>query len=142
MSAPARFPFLPRAGGNGPNDLVPLLPARLSRGGTDVDVVGLVDSGSSFSVLPFDTGARFGLDWNRLPNGLTLAGAFGGIPAKVLAVDITFGPFGPVTQLFAWARTNDPPVLFGQVTFFLNFDVFFFRAQSFFEIQPATTSTP
>jgi hypothetical protein len=141
MSSPARFPYLPRGTGSGPHDLVPLLPARLSRGGIDVDVMALVDSGSSFSVLPYDVGARFGFDWSRLPNSLILAGPGGGRPAKVIALDLTFGPFGPVSQLFAWSRTNDTPVLFGQITFFLNFDVFFFRAQGHFEIQPATTSS-
>jgi hypothetical protein len=142
MSSPARFPYLARGSGSGPHDLAPLLPARLSRGGIDLDVVGLVDSGSSFSVLPFDVGANFGFDWNLLPHGLTLVGAAGGRPAKVIALDLTFGPFGPVSQLFAWSRTNDTPVLFGQITFFLNFDVFFSRAQAFFEIQPASTTTP
>jgi hypothetical protein len=143
VSAPARFPFLPRGAGSGPLDLAPLLPARLSRNGVDVDIVGLVDSGASFSVLPYDVGARFGLDWNRLPNGLILGGAAGGIPAKLIALDLTFGPFGPVSQLFAWADRTGPPIVFGQATFFLNFDdVFFARARGFFEIQPATAPTP
>jgi len=141
MSSPARFPYLQRGTGNGPHDLVPFLPAVLSRGGINVSVLGLVDSGSSFSVLPYDVGNRYGLDWNHLPHGLTLAGPAGGRSAKVLAVDLTFGPFGPLSQLFAWSSANDTPVLFGQITFFLNFDVFFCRAQSYFEIQPATTSS-
>lgn len=142
MSSPARFPFLPRPGGSGPLDLAPLLPARLSRGGIDVDVVGLVDSGASFSVLPYDIGARFGLDWNQLPHGLTLGGVASGTPAKLIALDITFGPIGPVSQLFAWAKTNGPPLVFGQVSFFLDFDIFFARNRSFFEVQPAAAAAP
>jgi len=142
MSSPARFPFLPRVGGSGPLDLAPLLPARLSRGGIDVDVVGLVDSGSSFSVLPYDVGSQFRLDWDRLPQALMLGGVASGVAAKVIAVDMTFGPIGPVKQLFAWAKSNAVPLVFGQVTFFLNFDVFFARSRSFFEIQPAVAPTP
>ncbi len=142
MSTPTRFPFLPRPAGSGSLDLAPLLPACLSRNGVDVDLVGLVDSGSSFSILPFDIGARFGLPWNSLPHALTLGGIGRGIPAKMIALHMTFGPIGPVSQLFAWANSNDLPIVFGQATFFMNFDVFFFRAQSYFEIQPATAATP
>lgn len=142
MSSPARFPYLPRGTGNGPLDLAPLLPVRLSRNGIDVDVVALVDSGASFSVLPYDVGVQFGLAWNALPHGLMLGGVAKGSPAKMIALDLTFGPIGPVSQLFAWASNNDPPVALGQATFFLNFDVFFYRAQSYFEIQPASAPTP
>ena len=143
MSAPARFPFIARSGApSGPRFLAPLLPARLSRNGTDVDVLGLVDSGAMFSVLPYDVGARFGEDWNRLPRALTLAGTAGGVPAKVLALDMAFGPYGPVPQLFAWSSTNAQPAIFGQVSFFLDFDIFFFRARGYFEIQPASAATP
>ena len=142
MTTPAQFPYLPRGTGNGPHDLAPLLPARLSLNGIDVDVVGLVDSGSSFSILPFDVGAQFGLDWDQLPRGVMIGGAAGRGPAKMVAVTMTFGPLGPVTQVFAWKRANDTPVVFGQVTFFLNFDICFYRTRGYFEIQPASVATP
>jgi hypothetical protein len=138
MSAPLQFPFQPRPNGSGPGDLVPLLPVTLTRGGVSVDVTGLVDTGSTFSVLPYDVGMRFGVTWHALPAAIGLAGPAGPTPAKLLALDATIGSLAPVTLLFAWASSNAYPVLFGQANFFMEFDVFLFRRQGFFQIQPAT----
>ncbi len=142
MTPVVRYPFLPRGGANGPLDLVPLLPACLSRNGIEVDVVGLVDSGATFSVLPYDVGALFGVDWNLLPNSLSIGGVGRRVPAKMLSLEMTFGPIGPVVQSFAWISDNSMPVIFGLVTFFLSVDVFFYRTRGYFEIQPATAATP
>jgi hypothetical protein len=138
MTAPIQFPFLPRPNGNGPLDLVPLLPVQLRYAGVSVDVVGLVDTGSSFNVLPYDDGAKFGIDWNNLPQSLTLGGARGPTPAKILTLDAVIGSLTPVSLVFAWASSNDFPVIFGQANFFFNFDVCLFRRHSYFQIQPAT----
>jgi hypothetical protein len=138
MTAPIQFPFLPRPNGNGPLDLVPLLPVRLTHGAVSTDVVGLVDTGSSFNVLPYDVGAQFGIAWNSLPQSLTIGGAHGPTPAKILTLDAVIGSFAPVSLMFAWASSNDYPVLLGQANFFFNFDVYLFRRQSLFQIQPAT----
>lgn len=142
MSAPSRFPFVSLGTGLSPFDLAPLLPARLARNGVGIDAVGLVDSGATISVVPFDVGARFGEDWNKLPRELTLGGASSGVPAKLLALEMTFGAIGPVTQLFAWSSSNAQPVIFGRVSFFLDFDILFYRARGYFEVQPASAATP
>ncbi|MEP6988340.1 MAG: hypothetical protein ABI970_22235 [Chloroflexota bacterium] len=39
-----------------------------------------------------------------------------------------------VELLFAWAGTDNTPILFGQINFFLHFDVCFFRTELIFEI--------
>lgn len=138
MSTAAQYPFLPRPGGNGPRDLVPLLPFRASHAGVTHDLIGLVDTGSSFSVLPYDTGTQFGVAWGSLPQSLTLAGAGGPTPAKLLRVVAEIGSFAPVSLVFAWASSNNYPILLGQANFFFEFDVCLFRRRSLFEIQPAT----
>ncbi len=138
MIPPAVFPFVPRPGGLGPGDTVPLLTVRLSTNGVVFDATGLVDTGATFSVLPLDVGARFGVDWNRLTRPLAIGGAFGPVPARLLPVDAVVGPFPPVKLLFAWARSNAVPVLFGQTNFFDEFDVCFFRRRGEFHLQPAT----
>lgn len=134
----ARFPYLPRPGGNGPLDLAPYLPLRLSSGPIVVDVTGLLDTGASFSVLPYDTGNQFGIAWASLPHSLHLSGAHGPTVAKALTLDAVIASFPPVSLTFAWVRTNNYPLALGQANFFFEFDACFFRRQSFFEIQPAT----
>lgn len=138
MTQPIGFNYLPRPGGSGPNDLAPLLPVRLTLGRVVVDVVGLVDTGSSFSVLPLDIGSRFGVPWASLPQHLTLGGAGGSIPARVLTVEGVVGTFAPLPLKFAWASNNAYPVLLGQANFLFEFDVCFFRRRGEFHIQPAT----
>jgi hypothetical protein len=135
---PLATPFSPRPGGSGPLDLVPLLAARLSRGGVSIDVVGRVDSGASFSVLPLDVGRRFGVPWASLPLHLAIGGAAGSVPARVLTVSGVIGPFPAVALHFAWANTNAVPLAFGQANFFYEFDVCVFRRRGEFHIQPAT----
>jgi hypothetical protein len=138
MTSPIQFPFLPRPNGNGPLDLVPLLPLRLSHLGVSIDVAGLVDSGSTFNVLPHDVGAKFGANWNQLSQALTLGGAGGSAQPKLLTLDAVIGSMAPIKLVFAWAATNSYPVILGQANYFYCFDVFLYRRQSMFQIQPAT----
>jgi hypothetical protein len=94
--------------------------------------------GSTFNVLPYDVGAKFGIGWNQLSQSLNLGGAGGVAQAKLLTLDAVIGSMAPVSLVFAWATTNSYPVLLGQANFFYCFDVFIFRRQSVFQIQPAT----
>ncbi|HXD86779.1 MAG TPA: hypothetical protein VN641_09805 [Urbifossiella sp.] len=138
MSGAARFPFLPRPGGNGPLDQLPFLPLKIAHGNVSLDLIGIIDSGASFSVLPYDVGLRFGVSWSNLPSPLSLGGAYGRSPAKMINVKATVPPFPPIPIFFAWVKSNHSPVLLGQVDFLFHFDVYLCRRHSYFEIQPAT----
>ena len=50
--------------------------------------------------------------------------------------DATVGKFPPVQLAFAWTRSNAVPVLLGQVNFFMEFDVCFYRSRLVFEVKP------
>lgn len=121
-----------------PQTLAPLLPLRLRRGGVTVDVTGLVDSGATYSVLPYDLGSRFGVNWHSLPHSLTVGGVLQGAPAKLLAVEELIGSLPLTPLLFAWVTTNAVPVLLGQTNFFFEFDVCFYRSRSQFTVAPRT----
>jgi hypothetical protein len=136
MSNTLRFPYKARGGSNGPVDQVPLLPFTLHRGQVSLTLEGLIDSGSVFSVLPFDIGARFGFSWDAEP-GLVHLGGIARSPAKVVPFTANIGSI-TTTLSFAWARSNSYPILLGNADFFFNFDVFLCRRHSYFEIQPAT----
>jgi hypothetical protein len=63
-----------------------------------------------------------------------LGGNLAQLEARVLIVTALMPTFEPVRLAFAWTRANDVPVILGQVNFFLEFDICFFRARQFFEI--------
>jgi hypothetical protein len=46
------------------------------------------------------------------------------------------GGFPAVRLAFAWAQTDAVPVALGQVNFFMEFDVCFYRSRSSFEVRP------
>jgi hypothetical protein len=135
---PAVFPFQPKNPAAGDFTFAPLMPFRLTHGAISEDVVGLLDTGASTNALPYDIGLKFGLDWDMLPVRFTVGGSAGGIPAKGLPLTAHIAHLPPVTLVFAWAKSNALPVLLGQVNFFMEFDVCFFRQRGVFEVRPAT----
>jgi hypothetical protein len=56
MSAVESFPYVDRNPQSGGFDLMPDLPILLRRQGRTVAAVGLVDSGASINVLPYNDG--------------------------------------------------------------------------------------
>jgi hypothetical protein len=131
-----QFPYVERNPKQGPQSLAPLLPLSLQLGEVTVDVAALLDSGASLSVLPFDVGVRLGAAWERQTVDVPLAGTLRGVPAKGLLLTGVVGSFPPVRLAFAWAQSDDVPVILGQTNFFAEFDICFFRSRSLFEIKP------
>jgi hypothetical protein len=60
--------------------------------------------------------------------------------ARVLIVTGTVSNFPEVRLAFAWTKSEDIPLILGQVNFFMEFDVCFYRSQSAFEIKPKSQS--
>jgi hypothetical protein len=44
--------------------------------------------------------------------------------------------FPPVELAFAWTQAAEVPLILGQINFFLEFDICFFRSQAAFEVTP------
>jgi len=65
-----------------------------------------------------------------------LTGNLAQLEARVLIVSAKVAQFAPVRLALAWTQANNIPLILGQVNFFLEFDVCFFRSQSVFEIRP------
>lgn len=136
MTAPASFPYSQRYPALGPAGMMPYLPLELRFGGNLIQAHGLVDSGATINVLPFQLGVQLGADWNRLQSIAALGGILGSVPAKFLLVQATVAPFAPVIRTFAWSQDPNVPLLLGQFDFFEFFDVCFRRSRLVFEIQP------
>ena len=92
------------------------------------------DSGARISVLPYSLGVQLGLDWHAQRAPLALGGAFASVPAYGIIVEATIGRLSTVRLGFAWADSDEIPILLGHFNFFREFEVHFVRAQKYFEI--------
>jgi hypothetical protein len=136
MSAAAQqFPYVPRDPSLGNASLAPMLPLTLV-GSQTVATSGLVDSGAAINVLPYSLGVQLGFDWTQETRSVELSGNLASVEARVVVLSAVVGSFPPVRLAFAWAQTDAISIILGQVNFFLEFDVCFFRSRGLFEVRP------
>jgi hypothetical protein len=136
MSNPKRFPFIERRNQKGEANVFPCVPVALSDRDRSLEVFGLLDTGSSLNVLPYNLGLDLGAVWEEQKLSIPLSGNLAPVEAKGLAVMAQISDFPPIHLVFAWAKSNDPPVILGQLNFFLEFDVCFYRSQLAFDVCP------
>ena len=117
-------------------DSLPRIPLTFRYNNQQLDVIGLVDSGSTVSVLPYDIGLQLGARWDDRRANLRLAGNLGKSLAMPLSIMATIGDFAPVQLVFAWVKVANPPLILGQTNFFMEFDIHFYRSRLEFEIEP------
>jgi hypothetical protein len=122
-------------------DRLPRLPLFLYREECEVEVVGLVDSGATVNVLPYEMGIELGGVWDDRRAIIQLAGNLSNLPAMPFSARAKIGEFAPTELLFAWVQRPNIPLILGQTNFFLEFDVCFYRSRSEFEIRPKSQST-
>ncbi len=72
---------------------------------------------------------------------MELSGNLASFEARVLVVSAVVANFPSVRLAFAWTKTDTMPILLGQVNFFLEFDVCFYRSHATFEFQPKRTAS-
>jgi hypothetical protein len=131
-----RYPFISIETALGEAGLQPRLPLILTHQEQSVTVVGLLDTGAMVNVLPYNVGVDLGAVWEQQTTALRLTGNLAQFDARALLVSATVGQFAPVRLVFAWTQAPRVPVLLGQVNFFMEFDVCFYRSQLAFEIRP------
>src|SRR5665213_3036496 len=140
MTVPARrFPYSSRSPTLPTGSQSPFLPLVLI-GAHRIAVSGLVDSGAAINVVPYSIGLQLGFDWKRQSQSVELRGYLESVEAKAIVVSAIVGDFAQVRQAFAWAESDSVPLILGQVNFFLEFDVCFFRSQLAFEVRPKGAS--
>ena len=115
---------------------LPYLPLVLTYRNQSIKVSGLLDTGSSVNVLPYEMGLRLGAVWERQRLSVSLGGNLARFEARALVLTANVERFSPVELAFAWTQDKNAPLILGQMNFFLAFDVCFYRAESAFEISP------
>jgi hypothetical protein len=133
-----RFPYTVTEPTQNEFDSLPRLPITLRLGSRQVETVGLVDSEATVSVLPYASGLQLGGLWEDRKATIKLAGNLGGFVAQPLFVIATIGDFAPVRLAFAWTRNDNVGLILGQMNFFIEFELCFFRKQREFEVKPAS----
>jgi hypothetical protein len=143
MSVVEQFPYYDRNPASPGLDLMPDLPLLLRRQSHALSSVGLVDSGASISVLPYALGIQLGFDWHAETTRVSLAGTLAHVEARGIVVEAVVGKLPPARLAFAWAKSDQVPLLLGQFNFFQAFDVCFLRGRGLFRIGPSgTVSVP
>lgn len=118
-----------------PDDALPFLPLKLSRENETAEVLGLVDSGATINVLPYQMGLKLGAVWENQMKLSQLAGNLGNYESRGLILTAQIADFEPVKLAFAWTKAENVPVILGQTNFFSLFDVCFLRQDNEFEIK-------
>ena len=109
-------------------DSLPRISFHLHHGNHSVDVVGLVDSGATVNVLPYEVELELGGIWDTRKANIRLAGNLGNNPAMPFFATAEIGEFKPTRLAFAWVNILNAPLILGQTNFFMEFDVCFYRS--------------
>lgn len=92
------------------------------------------------NVLPYEAGLILGLQWNNETTTVQLTGNLAQYEARVVMTSTIISEFAPVNLIWAWTQAPQVPLILGQVNFFLEFDVCFYRSQKRFSIRPKETT--
>ena len=129
------FPYQP-GGDIRVDGALPYLPIRLQNQEHSIERLALVDSGATVNVLPYSAGMRLGAIWDRQLVELSLGGNLAAVPARGLLLTATIAHLPPVRLAFAWAYSDDVPLVLGQMNFFQEYEVCFFQGEGEFAICP------
>lgn len=131
-----RYPFFERTNNIGQTSTLPYLPLSLSNGNKSMEVMALLDTGASVSVIPYEIGIQLGAIWENQTLAIPLSGNLARSESRGLILSGTVGQFAPVPLAFAWTLATDVPVILGHMNFFAEFNVCFYRNESVFELHP------
>jgi len=136
MRNPTQFRFVERDPAYGASSSLPYMPLQLSANGHLADVLALVDTGATVNVLPYELGLQLGFVWERQTTVLRLGGNLARGEARAVAIQAIVADYTPVLLAFAWTQIERAPMILGQMNFFQEFNVCFFRSRNIFEVSP------
>lgn len=135
MSEFNRYPYVSDDATLGEAGFRPILPLSLSHQQGSINVSGLFDTGASVNVIPYGIGIALGYEWERQTTALSLTGNLAQYEARVVFAEAVVGDFEPIRLIFAWTQAENVPLILGQVNFFIEFDVCFYRSQLSFAVK-------
>ncbi|MBW4693060.1 MAG: retropepsin-like domain-containing protein [Lyngbya sp. HA4199-MV5] len=136
-----RYPFFSSDTALGEASFRPYLTFALVHQQVSVTSSALLDTGASVNVLPYSVGVELGYEWDWQTTALSLTGNLAQYEARVVLAQAVVGQFEPVQLVFAWTQATNVPLILGQVNFFMEFDVCFYRSQLEFAVSPKSAAT-
>jgi hypothetical protein len=136
MLSGQQYPFTEQTDALGRSLTMPYLPLTFTLGTQSIEVNGLLDTGASVNVLPYDLGLQLGAVWEDQTVSIELAGNLAHCSARGLVISASIAHFSPVLLAFAWTQARDVPVILGHMNFFSEFNVCFYQSQLTFEVHP------
>ena len=136
MTDKVRFAFTEVDPKLGALSTLPYLPIILSYQNRSIRGSGLLDTGSSVNVLPYEIGLSLGAVWEKQTLSIPLGGNLARFEARALVLTENVDKFDPVELAFAWTQNKNAPLILGHMNFLLEFDVCFYRSELAFEISP------
>ncbi|MBD2498742.1 hypothetical protein [Nostoc sp. FACHB-280] len=130
-----QFPFVNADTALGEAGFRPQMPIILSNQ-RSITTSALLDTGATVNVLPYQIGLDLEYVWERQTATLNLTGNLAQFEARVVVIQAIVGQFEPVQLVFAWTKAVQVPLILGQVNFFMEFDVCFYRSQLYFVVSP------
>ena len=131
-----RFLFTEWTDSSGRSSILPYLPLTLTNGKRSIEVMALLDTGASVSVLPYQIGLQLGAIWENQTVQIPLSGNLAHSESRGLVLTGKVAHFLPVLLAFAWVQAKDIPVILGHMNFFAEFNVCFYRHELAFEVCP------
>jgi hypothetical protein len=128
--------FAPQFDRFGEVSYAPYLPIRLSYRDRSIDVMGLLDTGASMNVLPYEIGLQLGAVWEEQTFIISLSGNLAAIEARALLLSGIVRDFAPVNLAFSWTKQRNIPLILERLNFLAEFDVCFYVSELGFEIAP------
>jgi hypothetical protein len=112
-----RFSFIERRNSLGVSINMPYLPLTLNYRDRSLEVMGLLDTGATVNVLPYDIGLELGAVWEEQTTSVQLSGNLAGLQARGLIVSAVVDDFPPVLLAFAWTESREAPLILGHMNF-------------------------
>lgn len=114
MDEAARFSFTEVNSAAGAASRLPYLPFALVYQQHMVSTTGLLDTGATVNVLPYNLGLQLGAVWDQQIIQINLTGNLARFPARVLTMSVAVAQFTPVRMAFAWTQADTVPLILGQ----------------------------
>lgn len=134
MTNRQQFPYVSIQNSQGLVILRPQLPITLQYNNQQIEAYGLLDTGADVNVLPYQLGLDLGAVWDEQQTAVSLSGNLANYEARGIIIEAQVANFHPVKLAFAWTQAENVPLLLGQVNFFIEFEVCFFRSRNMFEV--------
>ncbi len=88
----------------------PLLPITLDYQDRSIQANGLLDTGATTNVLPYQLGVEIGAIWEEQTTTLQLTGNLTQFEARVLVLNAKVSDFEPARLVLAWTKAPNVPL--------------------------------